>query len=105
MMRDAQGVLVERCHAAPTSLLRDFAPPRAGLDSYHSSNQGCHAVLCCSGFFDALLRIPREEGLLAMYKGLLPRLMRIAPGQAIVWTVNDQIVGFFEHQQPATVQA
>jgi solute carrier family 25 citrate transporter 1 len=35
---------------------------------------------------------------MAMYKGLLPRLMRIAPGQAIVWTVNDQIVGFFEHR-------
>lgn len=52
-----------------------------------------------SGFFNALIRIPREEGFLAMYKGLPARLLRIAPGQAIVWTVNDQIVGFFEKRQ------
>eukprot|EP00879_Flechtneria_rotunda_P020851 GHRR01021952.1.p1 GENE.GHRR01021952.1~~GHRR01021952.1.p1 ORF type:complete len:207 (+),score=62.28 GHRR01021952.1:857-1477(+) len=52
-----------------------------------------------SGFLNALTRIPGEEGLLALYKGLLPRLMRIAPGQAIVWTVNDQIVGLFERRQ------
>eukprot|EP00877_Chromochloris_zofingiensis_P012811 jgi/Chrzof1/7784/Cz02g36180.t1 len=52
-----------------------------------------------TGFFNALIRIPREEGFLAMYKGLPARLLRIAPGQAIVWTVNDQIVGFFEKRQ------
>ena len=56
-----------------------------------------------TGFFNALVRIPREEGVAAMYKGLLPRLMRIAPGQAIVWTVNDQIVHFFEAQQHAAL--
>jgi solute carrier family 25 citrate transporter 1 len=50
-----------------------------------------------AGFFDALVRIPRDEGMLALFwKGLLPRLMRIAPGQAIVWTVNDQIVALYE---------
>lgn len=50
-----------------------------------------------AGFFDALVRIPRDEGMLALFwKGLLPRLMRIAPGQAIVWTVNDQIVAAYE---------
>lgn len=54
-----------------------------------------------SGFFDAMIRIPQQEGMLAMYKGLLPRLMRIAPGQAIVWTVNDQIVQMFEKRQLA----
>mmetsp|Transcript_2099 Transcript_2099/g.3352 ORF Transcript_2099/g.3352 Transcript_2099/m.3352 type:complete len:315 (-) Transcript_2099:461-1405(-) len=50
------------------------------------------------GFFDALVRIPREEGLGAMWKGLLPRLLRIPPGQAIVWAVSDQITGHFEQQ-------
>lgn len=40
---------------------------------------------------------------MAMYKGLLPRLMRIAPGQAIVWTVNDQIVQMFERRQAAAM--
>ncbi len=50
------------------------------------------------GFFDALVRIPREEGIMAMWRGLLPRLLRIPPGQAIVWAVSDQITGYFEHQ-------
>ena len=49
-----------------------------------------------AGFLDALVRIPREEGFRALYKGLLPRLMRIPPGQAIVWMVSDQVTGYFE---------
>ena len=48
------------------------------------------------GFAHALVTIPREEGLRAMWKGLLPRLMRIPPGQAIVWAVSDQIVHAYE---------
>uniref|UniRef100_A0A7S0VIY9 Uncharacterized protein n=1 Tax=Polytomella parva TaxID=51329 RepID=A0A7S0VIY9_9CHLO len=48
------------------------------------------------GFFDALVKIPREEGIKTMWKGLLPRLLRIPPGQAIVWAVSDQITGYFE---------
>lgn len=50
------------------------------------------------GFFDALVKIPAEEGIMAMWKGLLPRLMRIPPGQAIVWAVSDQITGYFERR-------
>ena len=57
------------------------------------------------GFLDALVKIPREEGFLAMYKGLLPRLMRIPPGQAIVWAVSDQITGYFERQAGAKIAA
>ncbi|KAF8066164.1 SFC1 [Scenedesmus sp. PABB004] len=34
---------------------------------------------------DALVKIPRQEGIAALWRGLLPRLMRIPPGQAIVW--------------------
>ena len=41
------------------------------------------------GFIHALVTIPREEGLRAMWKGLLPRLMRIPPGQ----------VGCFQRQR------
>ncbi|KAG1671691.1 hypothetical protein FOA52_007483 [Chlamydomonas sp. UWO 241] len=33
------------------------------------------------GFFDALTKIPKEEGLKVLWKGLLPRLLRIPPGQ------------------------
>ena len=39
----------------------------------------------------ALVEIPRQEGLGALFKGLVPRLCRIPPGQAIVWAVADQI--------------
>lgn len=51
------------------------------------------------GLLDALLKIPREEGIRALYRGLLPRLLRIPPGQAIVWAVSDQITGHFERQR------
>ena len=50
------------------------------------------------GLWHALMTIPREEGIRAMYKGLLPRLLRIPPGQAIVWAVSDQITGSFERR-------
>jgi solute carrier family 25 citrate transporter 1 len=50
------------------------------------------------GMMHALSVIPREEGLRALWKGLLPRLLRIPPGQAIVWAVSDQITGYFEQK-------
>lgn len=43
------------------------------------------------GFIHAFKTILAEEGVLALYKGLLPRLMRLAPGQAITWTVVEQV--------------
>mmetsp|Transcript_14761 Transcript_14761/g.24987 ORF Transcript_14761/g.24987 Transcript_14761/m.24987 type:complete len:320 (+) Transcript_14761:67-1026(+) len=49
-----------------------------------------------SGFFNCILTVAREEGPLALYRGLLPRLMRIPPGQAITWAVADQIIGLYE---------
>jgi len=42
------------------------------------------------GFLDAFVRIRKEEGMLALYKGLGPRLARMAPGQAITWVVVEQ---------------
>jgi solute carrier family 25 citrate transporter 1 len=48
------------------------------------------------GFLHALITIPRDEGILAMWRGLSLRLMRIPPGQAIVWAVSDQIVHSYE---------
>ena len=52
-----------------------------------------------TGFLNALVTIPREEGLRALWKGLLPRLMRIPPGQAIVWAVSDSITGWYETRE------
>lgn len=51
------------------------------------------------GFLDALVTIPREEGIRTLWRGLLPRLMRIPPGQAVVWMVRDQVVQFIQHHQ------
>lgn len=48
------------------------------------------------GMFHAIKTIHAEEGIRALWKGLLPRLMRIPPGQAIMWAVADQITGFYE---------
>jgi solute carrier family 25 citrate transporter 1 len=50
-------------------------------------------------FVHALTLIPREEGIMAMWKGLLPRLMRIPPGQAITFCVADQIVGMYSNSK------
>ncbi|KAK6118267.1 hypothetical protein DH2020_048053 [Rehmannia glutinosa] len=50
------------------------------------------------GMFHAIRTIYAEEGLRALWKGLLPRLMRIPPGQAIVWGVADQVIGFYERR-------
>jgi solute carrier family 25 citrate transporter 1 len=42
------------------------------------------------GFFDAFKRIVAAEGIGALYKGLGPRLLRLAPGQAIIWMVVEE---------------
>ncbi|KAJ4977812.1 hypothetical protein NE237_008592 [Protea cynaroides] len=51
-----------------------------------------------TGMFHAIRTIGAEEGVLALWKGLLPRLMRIPPGQAIMWAVADQLTGFYERR-------
>ncbi|CAL9059451.1 unnamed protein product [Musa banksii] len=48
------------------------------------------------GMVHAIRTIFAEEGLFALWKGLLPRLMRIPPGQAIMWAVADQVTGLYE---------
>ncbi|KAL4289760.1 hypothetical protein GQ457_14G021210 [Hibiscus cannabinus] len=50
------------------------------------------------GMSHAIRTIYAEEGLRALWKGLLPRLMRIPPGQAIMWAVADQITGLYERR-------
>lgn len=50
------------------------------------------------GMFHAIRTIYAEEGLRSLWRGLLPRLMRIPPGQAIMWAVADQVTGFYERR-------
>lgn len=38
----------------------------------------------------------REEGPKAFYKGILPRVLRVAPGQAIVFTVYEKVKGVMD---------
>jgi solute carrier family 25 (mitochondrial citrate transporter), member 1 len=41
----------------------------------------------------------------ALWKGLTPRLARVAPGQAIMWTVVGQVTTFFEQRALADMAA
>ena len=52
-----------------------------------------------SGFVDCLMTTARTEGVLALWKGVVPRLARTPPGQALVWAVSDQITGYFEEKR------
>jgi len=42
------------------------------------------------GPFDCFFRILKTEGVGALYKGIVPRLARVAPGQAITWMAVEQ---------------
>ena len=42
-------------------------------------------ILQYTGLVQACTLIAREEGVLALWKGITPRLMRIVPGQAITF--------------------
>lgn len=53
------------------------------------------------GFLHAFAVIAREEGPKALWKGLVPRLTRIAPGQAITWTIVMRITSHVENNPVA----
>jgi solute carrier family 25 citrate transporter 1 len=55
-----------------------------------------------SGMMDALRTIAKEEGLPALWKGLVPRLARLAPGQAITWTVVTNVTTWLEQREIAS---
>ena len=47
-----------------------------------------------SGLVQACGVIAREEGILALWKGITPRLMRIMPGQAITFMTYEAVSSF-----------
>lgn len=71
------------CDVVKTILMAQGASVEAGQVSY-------------DGFFHALKTIYAQEGLLTLWKGFLPRLMKISSGQAIMWAMEDQVTGFYE---------
>lgn len=44
-----------------------------------------------AGLGSAIVLIAREEGVMALWKGLTPRLMRIMPGQAITFMTYEWV--------------
>jgi len=48
-------------------------------------------------WFQAGKLIAQEEGFGALWKGIIPRLTRLAPGQAITWTVVMRVTSYFEN--------
>lgn len=56
-----------------------------------------------TGLAQACAVIAREEGILALWKGITPRLLRIMPGQAITFMTYEAVskqmhsLGFFVH--------
>ena len=56
------------------------------------------------GFVDCIRKVYQQEGAAALWKGIGPRLARLAPGQAITWTVVSSIQSWYErhHMQPIT---
>lgn len=49
------------------------------------------------GVLGTMAVIVREEGVAALWKGLGPRLARVAPGQAITWSVVTKVTEWFQH--------
>ncbi|KAL8000258.1 putative mitochondrial carrier domain protein [Plasmopara halstedii] len=47
------------------------------------------------GTMDAMAMIAKEEGIKALYKGLVPRLARLCPSYGIQWLVMDQVTEYF----------
>lgn len=61
-------------------------------------HEGVGGELKYNGMVHAIRTIYAEEGIRALWRGLLPRLMRIPPGQAIMWAVADQVIGLYERR-------
>ncbi|DBA03918.1 TPA: hypothetical protein N0F65_010571 [Lagenidium giganteum] len=50
------------------------------------------------GMFHAMRVISQEEGVRALYKGLVPRLTRLCPSYGIQWLVMDQVTAHFANK-------
>lgn len=52
-----------------------------------------------TGLAQTIRVVMAEEGLAALWKGLSLRILRVAPGQAITWTVVERVTSFFENRE------
>ena len=60
---------------------------------YTYKNPGSNPVNC------------RQEGVHSFYKGITPRIMRVAPGQAVTFTVYEFLKSKLEKHKPYTLYA
>ena len=42
----------------------------------------------------------KQEGVRSFYKGITPRVLRVAPGQAVVFAVYEKVSGIMEALKP-----
>ena len=42
----------------------------------------------------------KHEGVSSFYKGITPRVLRVAPGQAVVFAVYERVSGIMEGMKP-----
>ncbi|CCI48716.1 unnamed protein product [Albugo candida] len=61
---------------------------------------GKHTTAKYRGVFHAIRLIAKEEGVLALYRGLGPRLARLCPSYGIQWMVMDQVTAYFVESEP-----
>ena len=58
--------------------------------------------------FQRILLIGRDmwsqEGVRSFYKGITPRVLRVAPGQAIVFAVYERVSGIMEKVTPRVTE-
>ncbi|KAA1068890.1 hypothetical protein PGT21_004948 [Puccinia graminis f. sp. tritici] len=48
--------------------------------------------------YPAIVTIAKEEGLGALYKGFIPKVLRLAPGGGVLLVVVEVVTGYFRKQ-------
>lgn len=65
------------------------------VDTLKTRMQGLEAAKY-KNMFDCMLQISRNEGVLALYKGLVPRFMRLSLQASVIFTVYDVYMEAFD---------
>uniref|UniRef100_A0A0G4GDC5 Mitochondrial carrier protein n=1 Tax=Chromera velia CCMP2878 TaxID=1169474 RepID=A0A0G4GDC5_9ALVE len=69
----------------------DTAKSRIQAQARNASSSSSSTVQPYKGTLDCIVRVVREEGAFALYRGSVPRVMRLTMGQGIIFCVYDQI--------------
>jgi len=61
------------------------------FDVVKTRMQGAQGAKLYKGFFDCLIQIGKNEGVLTYWSGVVPRLARVVPGQGIIFASSETI--------------